>query len=77
MISLGTWRGAVEFHRWKVEVTMLKDREKVKCQNVAPLETDEQHFWSNFGGIAQIQPAPVEGQRSHYKVKGQVVPPGG
>ena len=36
------------------------------------MEPEEKHFWSKFGGIL----APVEGQRSRAKVKGQVVPPG-
>ena len=65
----------MEFHRWKVEVTMLKDRKK--GQHFAPVENAEKKFWRKFGGIAPIPPAPVEGQRSRVKVKGQVASPGG
>jgi len=50
------------------EEVLLKDRKKVKGQNFPPVEPEEHIFWSKFGGIALIPPAPVEDQ---------VVPPGG
>ena len=48
---------------------LLKDRKKVKGQNFPPVEPEEYIFWSKFGGIAPIPPAPVECQRSRDKIK--------
>ena len=51
---------SVEFHWWKVKVTMLKDRKKgqrSKCGSApapAPVEPAEQFFWSFFGGIPPV-----------------------
>ena len=50
---------------------MLKYRGKGQRSNFAPVENYEYIFWSKFGGIAPIPPAPVEGQRSKVTYKGQ------
>ena len=64
--NVGAYRGkpaaprwnSVEFHWWKVKVTMLKDRGKGQRSKFgsapAPVETVEHIFWSFFGGIPPV-----------------------
>ena len=46
ILSLYAWRGAEEFLRRKVEVTMLKDRKK--GQNLASVENAENNSGANL-----------------------------
>ena len=54
-----TRRNSVEFHWWKVKVTMLKDRKKGQRSTFgsapAPVEPAEQICWSFFGGIPPVK----------------------